>query len=230
MATSRIIAYVLNQESMETKNTTFTATDFRQKALAHAIPLNRAHEVENFHFHCDYDLSLNTLMPREALQMAAVLMPVVDRGTTASVIFTTRASHLKAHAGQIAFPGGKIAECDENVVDTALREAFEEIGLASEFVEPLALLNVYRTGTGFAVVPVLSVVSPGFKLSVDEKEVEDVFEVPLEFLMTPENYEYHEIPFSGRKRSFFAVPYGERYIWGITAGILRSTYERLYAK
>lgn len=220
--------------TIETKTNTFTAADFRQRALAHAIPLERAAEVgAALYFHGDHDLNPDlptASISNEALRLAAVLVPVVDYGDQASIILTKRAAHLSAHAGQIAFPGGKVNESDTNVIDAAIRETVEEIGLASDFIEPLGLLNAYRTGTGFCVIPVLSVVSPGFTLTVDKQEVADVFEVPLGFLMSPDNHQRHSREFHGKIRHFHAMPYRDRYIWGATAGILLAMYERLYAE
>ncbi len=219
--------------TMETEKGAFTAADFRGRAAHHAVPLELADEaVEGFpHFRGDHELNPGIpteTMPRRALRPAAVLVPVVDRDDGATVILTLRASHLASHAGQVAFPGGKVAPGDATIIDTALREAEEEIGLMSRFVTPVGMLDIYRTGTGFHVVPVLAVVSPGFTLAKDEQEVADVFEVPLEFLMTEANHQRHAREIHGVLRHFHAMPYGERYIWGATAGILRAMYERLY--
>lgn len=220
--------------TMEIEKGAFTAADFRRRAALRGIPIARAGDAGTAaSFRGDHDLNPDiptAKAPHTALRLAAVLVPVVDRGAEASVILTLRAAHLSAHAGQIAFPGGKVAEEDETVVHAALREAREEIGLTESHVEPIGLLDTYRTGTGFTVVPVLAVVSPGFTLLADESEVADVFEVPLEFLMTPGNHRQHSVEVHGHVRHFHAMPYGDRYIWGATAGILRSMYERLYAK
>lgn len=220
--------------TMEIEKGAFTAADFRRRVALRALPIASVGEAgAAASFRGDHDLNPDLPTARvahTALRLAAVLVPVVDRGGEASVILTLRAAHLSAHAGQIAFPGGKVAEEDETAVHAALRETCEEIGLAEPYIEPIGLLDTYRTGTGFTVVPVLAVVSPGFTLKADESEVADVFEVPLEFLMTPDNHRVHSVEIHGRVRQFHAMPYGDRYIWGATAGILRSMYERLYAK
>jgi len=221
--------------TMETEKGAFTAADFRWRAGCYAVPLERAAEaaVGFPHFRGDHELNPDlpaATMPRGELRLAAVLVPVVDRCGEATVILTLRAAHLSAHAGQIAFPGGKAASGDATIIETALRETEEEIGLSPRYVTPVGLLDIYRTGTGFHVVPVLAVVKPGFTLAVDEQEVADVFEVPLEFLMTESNHQRHAREIQGALRHFHAMPYGERYIWGATAGILRTMYERLYIK
>ena len=145
---------------------------------------------------------------------------------TPSVILTLRTSHLSSHAGQIAFPGGKLDK-GELAVDTALRESEEEIGLSAEFVEPLGFLDLYRTRTGFAVTPVVALIRPGYELKPNPQEVEDVFEVPLAFLMDEANHLTHSRRWQGKDRYYYAIPYGERYIWGATAGIIRNLHRRL---
>ena len=117
---------------------------------------------------------------------------------------------------------------DENPVATALREAHEEIALPASVVTPLGYLDPYQTGTGYRVVPVLALVQPAFELVLCVEEVADVFEVPLDFLMRADNHQTVEMMRDGRKRRFYAMPFGERYIWGATAGMLRNLYERLY--
>jgi 8-oxo-dGTP pyrophosphatase MutT (NUDIX family) len=158
---------------------------------------------------------------------AAVLVPVVDRSEPA-VILTLRTSHLPNHAGQIAFPGGKIDPHDDGPLAAALREAEEEIGLARALVEPLGYLDLYLTFSGFRILPVVARVKPDYALELNTQEVEDAFEVPLAFLMGPENHQKHSRDWKGVTRHYYAMPYQERYIWGVTAGILRNLYERIY--
>jgi len=173
------------------------------------------------------DRMLEIIAREQPVRPAAVLIPVVDHPEP-TVLLTQRAAHLNEHAGQIAFPGGKIDATDASPLDTALREAWEEIGLPREFVEPIGYLDLYGTAFGFRILPTVERVKPGFTLKINEGEVVDAFEVPLAFLMNPENHQIHAKEFRGMERSYYAMPYAERYIWGATAGILRVLYERIY--
>jgi 8-oxo-dGTP pyrophosphatase MutT (NUDIX family) len=179
------------------------------------------------------------------IRPAAVLVPVVAR-TEPMVLLTQRSAHLKEHAGQISFPGGKLDPGDASPMAAALREAGEEIGLAADCVEPIGYLDLYLTTFGFRIepigyldlylttfgfriVPLVARVAPGFALTLNPGEVEDAFEVPLAFLMSPENHQRNSRDWNGLTRHFYEMPFGERYIWGATAGILRNLYERIYA-
>ncbi|MGO8801254.1 MAG: CoA pyrophosphatase [Roseiarcus sp.] len=159
---------------------------------------------------------------------AAVLAPIVARPDEPTVLLTQRASHLRSHSGQIAFPGGKI-DAGETPLAAALREAHEEIGLEPGAIEPLGWLDPYLTGTGFRIMPLVAIIDPSFVPTINRSEVEDVFETPLSFLMTGANHQRHHREWQGRVRHFYAIPYGERYIWGATAGIIRNLFERLYS-
>jgi len=159
---------------------------------------------------------------------AAVLIPALARPEL-TLLFTQRTDHLPAHAGQIAFPGGKTEPFDTGPLATALREANEEIGLDPALVEPLGMLEPYLTGTGYRITPVIALVDPDAPLRVDANEVADTFEVPLKFLMEPRNYQHHMRTIGGRERHFRAIPFGERFIWGATAGILHRMHQRLFA-
>ena len=161
------------------------------------------------------------------LTPAAVLFPIVLRDNGQTVLLTQRTAHLKDHAGQISFPGGRVEEEDQSPVHTALRETEEEIGLARKHVEVLGFLPEYRTGTGFRVTPVVALVTPPFELALDPFEVAEAFEVPLAFLLDPANHKRHSLHYRGALRHFFAMPYGDYFIWGATAGMIRSLTERL---
>ena len=156
---------------------------------------------------------------------AAVMIPVIERPAGATVILTQRTDHLTSHAGQISLPGGKIDPDDDGAVGAALREAEEEIGLDPRFVETLGVLPTYLTGSGYRVAPVVALVGQEARLVPNPDEVADVFEVPLAFLMNDANHLRQSRVFAGKPRYFYAMPYGERYIWGVTAGILRLMYE-----
>jgi 8-oxo-dGTP pyrophosphatase MutT (NUDIX family) len=168
------------------------------------------------------------IMAREApVRPAAVLIPIVDHEEP-TVLLTQRSAHLKEHSGQVAFPGGKIDATDASPLDAALREAEEEVGLDRSFIDPIGYLGVYGTGFGFRILPTLARVKPGFKLSINRSEVDDAFEVPLSFLMNPANHQLRSKEFRGMERTYYEMPFAERYIWGATAGILRILYERIY--
>jgi 8-oxo-dGTP pyrophosphatase MutT (NUDIX family) len=173
------------------------------------------------------DRMLEILAREQPIRPAAVLVPVVDHPQP-TVLLTQRSAHLNDHAGQISFPGGKIDATDVSPLDTALREAEEEIGLNREFIEPIGYLDLYGTSFGFRILPAVALVKPGFKLRINHSEVDDAFEVPLAFLMNPANHQTHSKEFRGVERTYYAMPYEERYIWGATAGILRVLYERIY--
>jgi len=158
---------------------------------------------------------------------AAVLVPIVDHPSGLTVIFTQRTAHLKAHSGQVSFPGGRAEPEDPTPEFTALREAQEEIGLAVERVEVLARLPDYHTRTGFRVTPVVGLVTPPLALHPDPREVEEVFEVPLAFLLDPANHRRETRELQGRTRGYYVMSYGTHTIWGATAGMLMNLYRHL---
>jgi 8-oxo-dGTP pyrophosphatase MutT (NUDIX family) len=173
------------------------------------------------------DRMLAILSREQPIRPAAVLIPVIDRPQP-TVLLTQRSAHLNDHAGQISFPGGKIDATDATPLDAALREAYEEVGLTRQFVDPIGYLDLYGTSFGFRILPTVAKVRPGFELRISAAEVDDAFEVPLAFLMNPANHQLHSKEFRGVERFYYAMPYGERYIWGATAGILRVLYERIF--
>ena len=172
------------------------------------------------------DRMLQILAQEQPIRPAAVLVPVVDHPQP-TVLLTQRSAHLNDHAGQISFPGGKIDATDASPLDAALREAWEEVGLTREFIDPIGYLDLYGTSFGFRILPTVARVKPGFSLRISPAEVDDAFEVPLSFLMDPANHQLHSKAFRGIERTFYAMPFEERYIWGATAGILRVLYERI---
>ena len=151
---------------------------------------------------------------------AAVLIPLITHAEALSVLFTQRTAHLKNHSGQVSFPGGRAEPGDASAEFTALRETEEEIGLAMQRVEVLARLPDYRTRTGFRVTPVIGLVAPPLELAPDPREVAEVFEVPLAFLMDERNRQRRTREFQGQQVGYYVFEYGERVIWGATAGIL----------
>ena len=172
------------------------------------------------------DRMLEIIAREQPIRPAAVLIAVVDHPQP-TVLLTQRAAHLHDHAGQISFPGGKIDPTDATPLDAALREAWEEVGLTREFIDPIGYLDLYGTGFGFRILPTVARVRPGFTLRISEDEVDDAFEVPLAFLMNAANHQVHSKAFRGIMRSYYAMPFADRYIWGATAGMLRVLYERI---
>ncbi|HEY7242344.1 MAG TPA: CoA pyrophosphatase [Xanthobacteraceae bacterium] len=176
------------------------------------------------------DLDLDPLLWQragvQATRPAAVLVAVVDRSDP-QILLTLR-TQLPSHPGQIAFPGGKIDPHDQSPADAALREAFEEIGLSRACIEPIGYLDLYLTFSGYRILPTVARVQPDYRLSICEAEVADAFEVPLAFVMDAQNHAVHSREWKGITRRHYAMPFGDRYIWGVTAGILRNLYERIY--
>lgn len=177
----------------------------------------------------DFDLNPDFQMPDGiAFKDAAVLIAICARDPL-TVLLTERTPHLSAHAGQIAFPGGRIDPGDRDATAAAIREANEEIALDPARVEPLGYLDAYRTSTGYLITPVVALVTPPFDIKANPAEVADVFEVPLAFLMDQSNHRIESRQWRGAERRFYAMPYNQRYIWGATAGIIKSLSRRLFA-
>jgi 8-oxo-dGTP pyrophosphatase MutT (NUDIX family) len=160
---------------------------------------------------------------------AAVLIPLIAHATGMTVLLTHRTAGMRQHSGQIAFPGGKVDEDDSGPLAAALREAEEEIGLSPLQIEPLGYLAPYFSTTGYRITPVVALVRPGTMLRLNAVEVASSFEVPLAFLMNPANHQTHEREWRGEMRRYFAMPYEDHYIWGVTAGILHMLWQKLYA-
>jgi len=167
----------------------------------------------------DHDLNPG-FAPTRTLTRAAVLVPLILRPEGVQVLLTQRTAHLKDHAGQISFPGGRAEPEDPDPVATALRETHEEVGLPSEFVRVLGRLDNYVTGTGYEVAPIVGLIRPPFPVTPDPHEVAEVFEVPLPFVVDPRNHQRHSREWQGGTRHFYVLPYQQRYIWGATAGML----------
>jgi 8-oxo-dGTP pyrophosphatase MutT (NUDIX family) len=205
----------------------FDEAEFRERANRRLLS-----EPPELHARGDDDLNpdARAIPHNSPPSPAAVLVPIVRRDPEMSVLLTLRTGTLTSHAGQIAFPGGRLDPDDVGPAEAALREAQEEIGLAPEYVETLGYLDRYLTRTAYSVAPVVALVTPGFTLVPHAGEVADVFEVPLRFLMTPENHHIHSRDWQGKTRHFYAMPFGERYIWGATAGMIKNLYDRLYAQ
>lgn len=205
----------------------FSAAEFRRRAiLQNGFRAETAWQEHGDHL---INPAAHDLVRALKLKDAAVLVPVVDTGDDARVILTQRTAKLKKHSGQIAFPGGGIDPEDTSPEMAALREAEEEIGLDRSYVETVGRLPHYLSFTGFRITPVLSVVRPGFTLALNPDEVDSVFEVPLSWLMDTANHEKGSRSWAGADRFYYRMPYEGREIWGITASIIRTIHERLYA-
>ncbi|HXD46044.1 MAG TPA: CoA pyrophosphatase [Pseudolabrys sp.] len=175
----------------------------------------------------DVDPVMEKIAAVRPIRPAAVLIPVVEHEEP-TVLLTQRAQHLPDHPGQVSFPGGKIDKSDRDPTHSALREAEEEIGLDRGHVEPLGYLDVYMTTLGYRIVPVIARVKPGFALTLNTAEVDNTFEVPLAYVMDLANMQRHSRDWNGMTRHYYAITFGERYIWGVTAGILRNLHDRIY--
>tara|TARA_R110002126_G_scaffold1677_1_gene9976 strand:+ start:228 stop:845 length:618 start_codon:yes stop_codon:yes gene_type:complete len=162
------------------------------------------------------------------LRPAAVLAPLILHDGPPRLLFTERASHLLKHPGQISFPGGSLDPGDAGPAQAALREVEEEIGVGAEHVELVGRFESYETGTGFQITPFVGVLRPGYDLKPDPGEVASVFEAPFDFLMNPLNHQQRSGVWQGQERHYYAMPWEDRYIWGVTAGLLKSLHDKLY--
>ena len=174
------------------------------------------------------DFSLNGIVPvPEKYRAASVLVPIVNRASEVTILLTQRTADMPSHAGQVAFPGGRSDPTDVSLVETALRETQEETGIDPAFVTVAGFLDAYETGTGYAILPVVGLLSDGFALSPHAAEVAEIFEVPLSFLLDPVNRKMQSREFQGRVRSFYSFTYEGHYIWGATAAMLLNFGERI---
>lgn len=189
----------------------------RSRRLASGLPVPQAPLGSDF--------SLNGVIPApETWRPAAVLVPLVRREEGLTVLLTQRTDDMPSHAGQIAFPGGRQQSDDADAIATALRETEEEVGLARRFIDVIGPVDHYRTGTGYDITPIVGIVNLGFTTRADPREVADVFEVPLEHFLDERNHRIDSRVWQGRERRYYAMPYGERYIWGATAGMLKNLH------
>ncbi len=201
----------------------FTVDEFRARASERASP-ERCGDFGDHRLNPDAADQFAAFNWRDA----AVLIPVIDRPRAPSVLLTQRAANLRTHSGQIAFPGGRIDPEDHDAETAAMRECEEETGIGPEHIEIVGRLPDYMAGSGFRIAPILSVVRPDFTIVANPHEVEAVFEVPLAFLMDEANHAQGSRIVGGHLRHYFEMPYDDWYIWGVTAGIIRAMYERLY--
>ena len=184
--------------------------------------LARLHHIRQVESEADYPL-------RSAGKPAGVLIPIINRATGLRILLTQRALHLRHHPGQISFPGGRQEDSDTDAIDAALRETEEEIGIPRKHVNVIGQLPAYRTISGYAMVPVLGFVQPDFTLSVDKNEVEDTFEVPLDYALDKKNHLIHWVERQNHRHPIYFIPFENTYIWGATAAILRTLASHIHA-
>lgn len=197
--------------------------DFIERAKKRLDPVEGVRKLQEFGDH-------DWIKPEDEhkIKPAAVLIGIINRQSKSSVLLTERPNSMSTHAGQVAFPGGKVEPSDIDANSAALREAHEEVGVIPSSVNLIARLGDYVTGTKFRVTPILGTLPDDFVAIPDKKEVASVFEVPLEFLMNPNNHHKKQAMYKGKLRHYFEMPYCNYRIWGVTAGIIRSLYETLY--
>lgn len=207
--------------------TPFTADDLRRRVEAVGDAVDDRGEYGDHRWNPDHP-RLQELW-KLSLRDAAVMIPVVEHQGEATVILTKRTEALRAHSGQVAFPGGRIDPTDPTAEFAALRETEEEIGLRPDQIEVIGRMPDYVAGSGFRISPIIGIVQPGFVLDVNADEVDAVFEVPLSFLMDPANQTQGSREWNGLEWKYYDMPYRGYRIWGVTAGVIRAFYERFYA-
>ncbi|WP_018690082.1 CoA pyrophosphatase [Ahrensia kielensis] len=201
----------------------FSIENFRHRAARQSRDLHLG-ETGDFHFNPD----LETVIRENAVREAAVLIGVFDAQDGPHLLLTERTTTLRSHSGQIALPGGRADEGDRTFEETAMRECEEEIGIGVDNLEVVGRLPTYLSGSGYRIHPIMAVVSGDYQLKPNPDEVAAIFHVPLSFLMNEQNHVKADRDWQGKRRYFYEMPYENRYIWGVTAGILRVMYERLY--
>jgi len=206
------------------------STDLSREAIVSAVASHQNNLVEQPLLDPGRDLDWGGVVKDQDLIPAAVLIPLVVRAEGMTVLLTQRTENLRHHPGQISFPGGHIEDSDVDAVAAALREAEEEIGLAGHHVEIVGQMDRYQTGTGFEVTPIVGFVAEHYEWQLDPTEVDEIFEVPMAFIMNPVNHRLETRVIRGSPRRYFVLPYEERYIWGATAGMLVNLYRVLTAQ
>lgn len=201
----------------------FSAADFRARVADNAAGFS-AETVGDHTFNPE----ISDMFLAMSRKPAAVLIPIIRREPEATILFTQRTDNLSSHPGQVAFPGGKIDDTDASIEAAALRETEEEIGLSPADVDLIGRAPDYLTGSGYHIAPVLGLIQPDLAYTLNEHEVSAVFEVPLSFLMDPANHVMGSRIWQGVRRTYYEMPYRDRHIWGVTAGMVRILYERLY--
>lgn len=199
--------------------------DFEERVRTRLAPLSRLDDGADRN---DVNLGADPGQPASNFTAAAVLAPIVRRPSGFTMLLTQRTNDMPTHAGQVAFPGGRMQPEDDGPIATALRETLEETGLGREFITPVGGFGAFRTGTDYRIIPVVAFVEPGFTLAPDPREVALVFETPVSFLMDAANHELHAREWKGVRREYYAMPWNDQYIWGVTAGMIRALYQRLY--
>ena len=206
------------------------AVTLQESSPDERIALLRIHLAHPPDTRSDYDLNpgmRTEAPPVESLTPAAVLVPIVGHKSSPTVLLTKRTDHLRDHAGQVSFPGGRVEVVDDGPNDTALRETDEEIGLHRDHIEIVGQLADYETRTGFNVTPIVGYVRPGFDLKLDSFEVAAAFEIPLEFVLDPRNHQKRSRMWKGTERHYYAMEYDSYLVWGATAGMLVNLYHRM---
>jgi 8-oxo-dGTP pyrophosphatase MutT (NUDIX family) len=204
--------------------------DLLRRLETRLAPLEEAGHLAAAPARSDFDLN-PAFRPASGgpLKPAAVLAPIVARPDGYTILLTQRTADMPTHAGQVAFPGGRL-QAGEDAVTAALRETEEETGIAQRFIAPIGAFDAYQTVTGYAVAPIVGLVDPAFTLNPDPREVAVVFEAPAAFLFDPANHQTHTRAWGETSRSFYVMPYQDHFIWGATAGMLRALYLRLYGE